>query len=338
MCDSRPKDIIRPPKSAPFALTIIIKEVQGRIKKSPDPVVLPKSLKNQAEKDGARQSHIMDGVALAKFLAWFDRNSESGKLTEICVAKKLEEFRKAQKLFKDISFDTISGYGSNGAIIHYRVNEDTNKNIVPGSVYLLDSGGQYENGTTDLTRTIAVGLVSDEVKERFTLVLKGHIAISSAVFPVGTTGIDLDPLARIALWRYGLDYDHGTGHGVGSYLSVHEGPQGISKRSNVALEPGMIVSNEPGFYKVNEYGIRIENLELVSDAKKIAGGENAMLSFETLTLVPIDKRLVLPQLLVQNEIQWLDSYHALVYKTIGPKVDIKTRGWLKTACAQLETN
>ena len=337
-CASQGQRILLDPKSAPHALAIIIKDANGKIKKSPNPVELPKAIKNRKEIEGMREAHVRDGVALAKFLAWFDRNSVQGNLTEIGVAKKLEEFRKAQRMFKDLSFDTISGFGSNGAIIHYRVSENSNQKIVPGSVYLVDSGGQFENGTTDITRTIAVGSVSDEVKERFTLVLKGHIAISSAIFPVGTNGVALDTLARVALWRYGLDYDHGTGHGVGSYLSVHEGPQGISKRSTVPLEPGMIVSNEPGFYKTDDYGIRIENLELVNKEKKIAGGEKPMLSFDTLTLAPIDKRLILPQLLVEKEIQWLDLYHSRILEIIGPKVDIKTRGWLKSACAPLESN
>ena len=319
-------------------MTILIKEANGKIKKSSDPVVFPKAIKNQKEINGARTAHVRDGVAFAKFLSWFDANSESGNLTEISCAKKLESFRQDQDTFRDISFDTISGYGANGAIIHYRVTKDTNKNIFPGSVYLVDSGAQFENGTTDITRTISVGSVSNEVKERFTLVLKGHIAISSAVFPVDTNGIELDPLARVALWRFGLNYDHGTGHGVGSYLSVHEGPQSISKRGNVSLKPGMIISNEPGYYKTGEYGIRIENLELVRKQNAVEGGEKAMLGFETLTLAPIDKRLIVPQLLDKSEIQWLDSYHLRVFETIGPKVDIKTRGWLKSACSPLNSD
>ena len=296
-CATRNLRILLDPNSAPYALTILVKEANGKIKKSPDPVVFPKAIKNQKEINGARTAHVRDGIAFAKFLSWFDANSESGNFTEISCAKKLEGFRRDQDTFRDISFDTISGYGANGAIIHYRVTKDSNKNIVPGSVYLVDSGAQYENGTTDITRTIAVGSVSDEVKERFTLVLKGHIAISSAVFPVDTNGIELDPLARVALWRFGLNYDHGTGHGVGSYLSVHEGPQSISKRGNVSLQPGMIISNEPGYYKTGEYGIRIENLELVRKENAVEGGEKTMLGFETLTLAPIDKRLIVTQLL-----------------------------------------
>ena len=334
-CAMRNQRILLDPNSAPHALTLLIKEVNGKIRKSADPVIFPKAIKNQKEINGARIAHVRDGVAFAKFLSWFDANSASGNLTEISCVKKLESFRRDQNTFRDISFDTISGYGSNGAIIHYRVTKDSNKNIVPGSVYLVDSGGQYENGTTDITRTIAVGSVADEVKERFTLVLKGHIAISSAIFPVDTNGIELDPLARIALWRFGLNYDHGTGHGVGSYLSVHEGPQSISKRGNVTLKPGMIISNEPGYYKTGEYGIRIENLELVCEVNPVKGGEKPMLGFETLTLAPIDKRLIVPQLLEKNEIQWLDSYHLRVLETIGPELDIKTRGWLKSACSPL---
>ena len=334
-CGTKKQKVLLDPESAPYALTIMVKESGGQIKKAPDPVKLPKAIKNQKEINGTKQAHINDGIALAKFLAWFDANSKRGNQTEISVAKKLEGFRSAHESFRDLSFDTISGYGPNAAIIHYRVTEESNEKIVPGSVYLVDSGGQYENGTTDVTRTIAVGSVSEEVKERFTLVLKGHIAISTAVFPTGTNGASLDPLARKALWCKGLDYDHGTGHGVGSYLSVHEGPQSISKYSKEPLKPGMILSNEPGYYKPNEYGIRIENLELVTDSTEIPGGERSMLSFETLTLAPIDKRLIIPELLMQNEIHWLNSYHARVLDIIGPKVDIKTRGWLKKACAPL---
>ena len=262
-----------------------------------DPAELPKARKNATELAGARRAHIRDGAAMVRFLAWLDRAAPSGEIDEIAAAAKLAEFRadtarRDGSELVDLSFATISGAGPNGAIVHYRVTPETNRRLEPGSLYLVDSGGQYRDGTTDITRTVAVGTPSDEMRDRFTRVLKGHIAIATARFPVGTSGAQLDTLARAALWQAGLDYDHGTGHGVGSFLAVHEGPARISKLGTVPLEPGMILSNEPGYYKTGAYGIRIENLVVVTPAETIPGGDRPMLGFETLTLAPIDRRLV----------------------------------------------
>lgn len=299
-----------------------------------DPCVLPKARKNKAEIAGARAAHERDGVAMARFLAWLDREAPSGQIDEIKAVTQLEALRAETQVLKEISFDTISGSGAHGAIVHYRVTAATNRKLTSGELFLLDSGGQYEDGTTDVTRTVAIGSPTQEMRERFTLVLKGHIAISTARFPKATTGAHLDAFARRALWQQGLDFDHGTGHGVGSYLSVHEGPQGLSKRSHVALEPGMIVSNEPGYYKAGQYGIRIENLLIVTEAAAIPGGEREMMGFETLTLVPIDLRLVEPKLLTADEIAWLNAYHARVRDVIGPHL-VADRKWLEAATAPL---
>jgi Xaa-Pro aminopeptidase len=300
-----------------------------------DPCVPLKAVKNATEIRGARASHVRDGAALARYLAWLDREAPKGGIDEIAAARELEELRAATQVLKEISFDTISGSGPNGAIVHYRVTEATNRKLARGELFLLDSGAQYLDGTTDITRTIAIGQPSEEMRERFTLVLKGHIAIATARFPKGTRGIDLDPFARRALWEKGLDYDHGTGHGVGSYLSVHEGPQAISRAAMAALEPGMICSNEPGYYKEGAYGIRIESLVLVTEPEKPAGGEREMMSFETLTLVPIDRRLIARELLSAGEIGWLDAYHARVRALISPEVDPDTRTWLDAATEPL---
>jgi Xaa-Pro aminopeptidase len=293
-----------------------------------DPCTLPKARKNATEIKGARIAHKRDGAAMARFLAWLDQNAVTGSLDEIAAAQKLEAIRSETQTLKEISFDTISGAGPNGAIVHYRVTAATNRKLRPGELYLVDSGAQYLEGTTDITRAVAVGVPSPEMRERFTLVLKGHIAVATARFPKGTRGIDLDPFARRALWAAGLDYDHGTGHGVGSYLSVHEGPQSISKAGMAVLEPGMIVSNEPGYYKTGGYGIRIENLLLVSEPEKITGGERETMTFETLTLVPIDRRLILPELMSDAEIAWLDAYHRRVRDEIGPHLSPGDRQWL----------
>jgi len=300
-----------------------------------DPSIALKAIKNTAEIRGARASHIRDGAALSRYLAWLDREAPKGGLDEITAVRELEAIRAGTQALKEISFDTISGSGPHGAIVHYRVTEATNRKLAPGELFLLDSGAQYLDGTTDITRTIAVGEPSTEMRERFTHVLKGHIAIATARFPKGTRGIDLDPFARRALWEKGLDYDHGTGHGVGSYLCVHEGPQSISRAGMAPLEPGMICSNEPGYYKEGAYGIRIENLVLVTEAEKLAGGEREMMGFETLTLVPIDRRLIDKSLLSAEEIRWLDAYHARVRDIISPEVDPDTRRWLEAATAPL---
>lgn len=300
--------------------------------KGADPCILPKAIKNDAEIAGARAAHIRDGAAIVRFLAWFDGAAQSGALDEIGAVKKLEEFRRATNMLREISFPTISGSGPHGAIVHYRVSEASNRVLKPGELFLLDSGAQYQDGTTDITRTIAVGTPAAEMKRRFTAVLKGHIAIATARFPNGTRGVDLDPFARRALWDMGADYDHGTGHGIGSYLSVHEGPQSISRAGMVALQPGMLVSNEPGFYKEGAYGIRIENVVLVTPPRKIPGGDTReMMGFETLTLAPVDTRLVVPEMLSPSERAWLDTYHKTVFKVLGPDLDAAARNWLRTA-------
>lgn len=305
------------------------------VARAADPVILPKARKNDVEIAGSRAAHVRDGAAMVRFLAWLDRQVTSGNVDEIAAARKLEEFRSETKKLREISFDTIAGSGPNGAIVHYRVTTATNRKLQPGELFLIDSGGQYQDGTTDITRTVAIGKPTSEMRERFTLVLKGHIAIATARFPKGTRGIDLDPLARRALWERGLDYDHGTGHGVGSYLSVHEGPASISRRGLATLEPGMILSNEPGYYKEGAYGIRIENLVLVTPAHMPPGGDREIMCFETLTLAPIDCRLVATDLLTDDERRWIDSYHARVRSVIGPELEKADRTWLDTQTAPL---
>lgn len=314
----------------------LLNNIGANIIKMEDPTILPKAIKNHVEIEGAKKAHIRDGVAVSKFLAWFDMKIGTDPITEIDAAKALEEFRAQSKLLKDLSFDTIAGSASNGAIVHYRVNNETNKIIEKNSFFLVDSGAQYPDGTTDITRTISTGEISDEMKDRFTRVLKGHIAIASIKFPEGITGSHLDILARQSLWKAGLDYNHGTGHGVGSYLGVHEGPQRISKAfADIPLKAGMIISNEPGYYKTGEYGIRIENLQFVKPPENIINGEIPMHGFEPLTLAPIDKRAIKIELLNHDEIQWLNDYHARVFKTIGPLVDEDTRDWLTLACRKI---
>jgi Xaa-Pro aminopeptidase len=300
----------------------------GKVTRGPDPIALMKAVKNGVEIAGARAAHVRDGAAVARFLAWFDREAPRGALTEIDAVAALESFRRDTGLLKDIAFPTIAGAGPDGAIVHYRVTSSSNRVIAPGELFLIDSGGQYEDGTTDITRTVVVGEPSDEMRDRFTRVLKGHIAIAQAVFPDGTTGAQLDSFARQFLWAEGVDFDHGTGHGVGSYLSVHEGPARISKLGGVALKRGMILSNEPGYYKSGAFGIRIENLVLVVEAAPVAGAEKALNAFETLTLAPIDRRLIAAELLTAGEIAWLDRYHARVAETLSPLVDAETRAWL----------
>jgi Xaa-Pro aminopeptidase len=307
----------------------------GNIHRAADPCLLPKACKNPVELAGTRAAHRRDGAAVTRFLAWLAREAPNGELREIAASDRLEAFRREGEHFRDLSFPTISGAGSNGAIVHYRAMPETEKRLDRGTLYLLDSGAQYLDGTTDITRTIAIGQPSAEMRDRFTRVLKGHIALATAHFPKGTTGTQLDAFARRGLWQVGLDYDHGTGHGVGSYLSVHEGPQRISKAPNAQpLLPGMIVSNEPGYYKTGEYGIRIENLVVVQPAEG-SRGERDMLCFETLTLAPIDCTLVDLDLLEDDEIAWLDAYHARVRAEIGPLVDPDTARWLEAATAPL---
>src|SRR5690606_2597480 len=306
-----------------------------RIARAQDPCILPKARKNETEIKGARAAHLRDGAAFARFLAWLDREAPSGRLDEITAARKLEEFRAETQALKDISFDTISGAGPNGAIVHYRVTEATNRKLEPGELYLVDSGGQYLDGTTDITRTIAIGDPTPEMRERYTLVLKGHIAIATARFPKGTRGIDLDAFARRALWEKGLDYDHGTGHGVGSYLSVHEGPQSISRRGMAVLEPGMIISNEPGYYKEGAYGIRLEHLVLVTEPEVPPRGDREVTGVETLTLAPFDRRLIKADMLTPAELEWLNAYHARVREEIGAELGPEDRAWLEAAAAPI---
>ena len=321
--------------SASDALTRLLTDSGGKPQRGADPIALLKATKNHAEIVGSRAAHKRDGVAIAHFLAWFDKEAPSGRLTEIDAVAALESFRRDTGALKDISFPTIAGAGPNGAIVHYRVTRASNRHIGANELFLIDSGAQYEDGTTDITRTVIVGEPSEEMRDRFTRVLKGHIAIATAVFPENTSGAQLDPLARTALWQAGLDFDHGTGHGVGSYLSVHEGPARISKLGTVALRRGMILSNEPGYYKTAAYGIRIENLILVIAAPEPVGAEKPLNAFETLTLAPIDRRLIETQMLTTKERVWLDSYHARVHEVIGPLVDKPIRTWLAAATRSL---
>ncbi|MFN3522162.1 MAG: aminopeptidase P family protein [Phenylobacterium sp.] len=301
-----------------------------------DPCALPRACKNATEIEGTRRAHARDGVALTRFLHWLATDAQQSLPDEVEVVSRLEAFREETGALKDLSFDTIAGAAANGAIVHYRPTARLNKRTEAGSLLLVDSGAQYLDGTTDVTRTVAIGEPSAEMAERFTLVLKGNLALARVRFPAGTTGSALDALARAPLWAHGLDYDHGTGHGVGVYLGVHEGPQRISKVPNtVALKPGMIVSNEPGYYKEGAYGIRIENLQVVTEAAPIAGGERPMLGFETLTLAPIDRRLIVADLLTAEERAQLDAYHARVLAVIGPKAPADVAAWLEEACAPI---
>ncbi len=308
----------------------------AELHRAADPCQLPKACKNTVEIDGTRRAHRRDGAALTQFLAWLAETAGAGSVGEIAASDRLERFRRAGEHFCDLSFPTISGAGANGAIVHYRASPRSERRLEPGMLYLVDSGAQYLDGTTDVTRTIAIGAPTPEMRDRFTRVLKGHIALAACRFPKGTTGSQLDALARRALWEVGLDYDHGTGHGVGSYLAVHEGPQRISKLPNSQpLLPGMIVSDEPGYYKTGAYGIRIENLVLVTRLGGGASGDREFLGFETLTLAPIDRALIEPALLDAAEIAWLDAYHARVDAEIAPLVDAATRRWLAEATRPL---
>ena len=307
------------PQSAPCWVFDRLAAAGATIRRGADPCAQPKSRKNAVELDGTRAAHRRDGAALVCFLAWLERASAKGTLKESVAAARLLAERQKNERFMGPSFETISGAGPNGAIVHYRVTPATDRRLAPGTLYLLDSGGQYLDGTTDVTRTIAIGNPTPEHRDRFTRVLKGHIALALALFPSGTSGSQLDALARQHLWQAGLDFDHGTGHGVGSYLGVHEGPQRISKLPNtVALEPGMIVSNEPGYYKAGAFGIRIENLVVVQALDGIAGAERSMRGFETLTLVPIDRRLVDTKLMSAEELAWLNTYHGMVRERLAP--------------------
>jgi len=334
------KRILIDPDHAPFALAEIVRSKGGTLVEAADPARLPRACKNDVELQGSARAHLQDGAAMVEFLAWLD-GTTPGTETEIAVTKKLEEVRRRvgerqQNPLKDISFDTISGAGAHAAIMHYRVTTASDATLEPGTLFLIDSGAQYINGTTDITRTVAIGAVPEEQKRFFTLVLKGMIAISTARFPKGTRGCDLDPLARIALWKAGADFAHGTGHGVGSYLSVHEGPQRISRLSTQELLPGMILSNEPGYYRPGSFGIRIENLIHTLPAAPVEGGDIDMLGFETLTFCPIDRRLVVPALMTDEELAWLNAYHAETHEKIAPLLsDDATKAWLEKATAPI---
>lgn len=327
------------PALAAERLKTLVIESGGAVVPAVDPARIPRATKNRAEIEGSRAAHRRDGAALANLLCWLD-GQKPGTLDEITVVIRLEEARRligeeTQMPLRDVSFSTIAGAGPNGAIMHYRVSRQTNRQLGDGELFLLDSGAQYQDGTTDVTRTVPIGQPTEEMRERYTLVLKGMIGISLLRFPAGTRGSDIDAVARLALWRAGLDFAHGTGHGVGSYLAVHEGPQRIAKTGTQKLLEGMIVSNEPGYYKPGHYGIRLENLILVTPAEDLPDGDIAMHGFETLTLVPFDKRMLVTSLLTRDELHWLDGYHARVLAEIGPVVGGDTLAWLEQATAPL---
>ncbi|MFT4715828.1 MAG: Xaa-Pro aminopeptidase [Paracoccaceae bacterium] len=322
--------------TAPLWVSNRLTQAGVEITYAADPCALPKARKNATEIEGARRAHLRDGIAMAEFLAWLDGLGPAPKLTEIDVVKKLEGLRARSNLLVDISFETICGTGPNGAINHYRVTEDSNRTIETGELLLVDSGGQYRDGTTDITRTIAIGTPTLEHRQCFTRVLKGMIAISLARWPVGLGGRDLDPLARRDLWAAGQDFDHGTGHGVGSFLGVHEGPQRLSRVSTVPFEPGMILSNEPGYYRAGDFGIRIENLVVVEPATMLATADNRdMLQFETLNFTPIDRHLIDSTMLTAQERDWLNAYHAETFDKISPNCSAETQDWMKIACAPI---
>lgn len=331
------------PERSVQAIFAALADAGAAIVAATDPTVLPKAIKNPVEQAGQRAAQARDGAAIARFLHWLSAEGPGGAITELSAAERLQSFRAEGGLLKDLSFDTISGSGPNGAIVHYRVSEETSRTLEPGSVYLVDSGGQYADGTTDITRTVWIGPGTPpaEVKANFTRVLKGHIALARAVFPLGTAGSQLDTLARQYLWAAGLDYAHGTGHGVGSFLAVHEGPQRIAKAAGgqagtgQELLPGMILSNEPGYYKTGAYGIRIENLVLV-EPRDIAGSEGAYLGFETLTFAPIERALLDQHMLGHEEIEWWNSYHAAVKTVVAPQLSGAALDWLQDQCRPLE--
>jgi len=323
------------PGVCPEAIARLVVDNGGKVLRGGDPITPMKAVKNAAEIAGAKAAQFRDGAAVTRFLAWFDGEAPRGRLTEIDAVEALESFRRDTGALKDVSFPTIAGAGPDGAIVHYRVSRSSNRRVASGELFLVDSGGQYEDGTTDITRTLAVGTPTADMRKNFTLVLKGHIAIARAIFPDGTSGAQLDTLARQFLWRDGLDFDHGTGHGVGSYLSVHEGPARIAKLGSAPLKRGMILSNEPGYYRTDAYGIRVENLILVTEAKPVADAERPLNAFETLTLAPIDAHLIDSSLMTPEEIAWLDAYHMRVRDEIAPLLDAQARAWLIAATAPL---
>jgi len=343
--EEAPVTLLVDPSQAPVWVQNHCDRKKVRILAGDDPCSRPKACKNLIEIAGTKAAHRRDGVALTRFLAWLDKEGTTETVSELDAVAKLRAFRAEDPLFWQDSFSTIAGSGPHGAIVHYRVSEETNRILRSGELFLLDSGGQYPDGTTDVTRTVCIGTPSPEHQDRFTRVLQGHIALATACFPEGTSGSQLDCLARAPLWQVGLDYDHGTGHGVGSYLSVHEGPQRISKApQKTALQPGMIVSNEPGYYKTGAFGIRIENLVLVQpvpEERQAEGAERACLCFETLTLAPMDRRLILPSLLSAAERAWVDGYHQGVWQALAPELerigDLETKAWLQKATAPIDS-
>jgi Xaa-Pro aminopeptidase len=334
------KTVVVDPERAVAAIFEALDTAGAKILPLRDPTILPKALKNPAEIAGQKAAQERDGAVISKFLHWIDAETPKGDVDELKASDHLEALRRENPELRDLSFDSISGAGPNGAIVHYRSSEKTNRKLEKGTLYLIDSGGQYVDGTTDITRTVPIGEPTAEMRDRFTRVLKGHIAIATAVFPKGTRGSQLDSFARRPLWEAGLDYAHGTGHGVGSFLAVHEGPQRISpvgssqSGGDEPLQAGMIISNEPGYYKTGEYGIRIENLVLVV-AREIEGAEKEMLGFETLTFAPIDRRLIDVEMLEPEELVWLNCYHAHVLARIGPKLSGTDLAWLQAACAPI---
>ena len=335
---SRRLTVLADPKRSHAAVFEALESGGAKIIEVDDPCQLDKACKNDIELSGARNAHIRDAVAVCRFLCWLDEHGPSGKIDEINAVNKLYGFRTEVPLFQGNSFDTISGAGPNGAIVHYRVTEKTSLKLEKGMIYLVDSGGQYLDGTTDITRTVPIGAPTKEQCDNFTRVLKGHIAVACACFPVGRTGAHIDTLARKSLWEVGLDYDHGTGHGVGSYLGVHEGPQSISPFSyNVALTPGMILSNEPGYYKTGQYGIRIENLVIVRNSD-LEGEGRPMLNFETITMVPISTKLVNVLMMSREEINWLNTYHSKVREKLFPLLDETEKKWLVQATEAIAIN
>jgi Xaa-Pro aminopeptidase len=341
LAEYKGKTVVVDPERAVAAIFEALEKAGAKVLPLRDPTILPKALKNPAEIAGQKAAQERDGAAIAKFLHWIDEEAPNGDVDELKASDHLEALRRENDELRDLSFDSISGAGPNGAIVHYRSSEKTNRKLEKGTLYLIDSGGQYVDGTTDITRTVPIGEPTEEMRDRFTRVLKGHIAIATAVFPKGTRGSQLDSFARRPLWEAGLDYAHGTGHGVGSFLSVHEGPQRISpvgssqSGGDEPLQAGMILSNEPGYYKTGEYGIRIENLVLVVE-RQIEGAEKEMLGFETLTFAPIDRRLVDVQMLEPEELIWLNCYHAHVMAKIGPRLEGADLAWLQAACAPIE--
>ncbi|WP_394129631.1 aminopeptidase P family protein [Shewanella maritima] len=323
-------NLLADPNSANAFCQLTAKQAGANLIASLDPVALPKAQKNSAELEGMYASHIRDGAAVSRFLAWLDAQVEQGVMhDEAQLADKLESFRLTDPLYQEPSFDTISATGANAAMCHYNHNNAGPSMMTPDSIYLVDSGAQYLDGTTDVTRTIAIGNVTDEQRKMVTLVLKGHIALDQARFPRGTTGQQLDAFARQYLWQHGFDYDHGTGHGVGHFLSVHEGPQRIAKNANnVALLPGMVLSNEPGYYREDGFGIRIENLVAVRPCQALAGAERETFEFDALTLIPMDTRLIDKNLLTESEVNWLNQYHEKVCSSLSPLLSGDDLAWL----------